>query len=409
METFLERYQKIVGESEIKQLKELANECDHKRILVINSTKVGGGVAELLNAYIPFFNKLGLKVEWKILEASTDFFIVTKKIHNALQGKEIDLDEREWELYFNQNERFSRKINVNDYDLVIIHDPQPLPLAMYFKSQNKDLPIIWRIHIDLSNPYLPIWSIIKELSKEIDWIVVSCKEYLNYSFDDKNVEIIMPAIDPLSPKNIELDKNYCDFLLNKYGINVNKPFIAQVSRYDIWKDPEGVIEIFDRVKEKHKDLQLVLLGNKADDDPEFEEVFNKVEKRKEKSPYKEDIFLLTENNDYLVNAVQRRAFVIIQKSIREGFGLVVSEAMYKKNVVIASEVGGIKHQIEDGINGFLLDPFDYEGFSEKISLILNNPKLKEKIGKEAYLKVKNNFLITRLVKDWLYLFKKIQS
>ncbi len=394
----IEEYGNIVGKEKIEELKELAKLIEGKKILMINSTRIGGGVAELISSYLPLFNDLNVKVQWAVIPGNETFFTITKKIHNALHGGDITITDEEWNYYFTMNEIFAKSINEEEYDLIVVHDPQPLPLILYHKHS---VPWISRLHIDLSSPNKKIWNKMLKIIRNYDGIIVSSKEYSNHDLNNKKTKVIMPAIDPLKPKNTFISKEKCEEILTKFGINISKPIMAQVSRYDRWKDPVGVIDIFEMVKEKHKDLQLIILGNEATDDPEGSQVYKEVLERINKSKYKRSIFALSVNDELLVNAVQRRSDIIIQKSIKEGFGLVVSEAMYKYKSVIASKVGGIKLQIDDGINGFLLDPYDYKGFAERSDLLLKDEELRNKMGIEANKKAREHFMITRLVKDWL--------
>ncbi len=399
----LEEYEKIIGSKEVAEIKSLAEDLKGKRILIINSTKVGGGVAELLKSYVPLMNDLEIHAHWITIPGNDLFFSITKKIHNSLQGGKETLSDKEWEYYLKVNEEFAKTINEENYDMVIVHDPQPLASILF---HSHTLPWILRLHIDLSSPNRETWDKMLPWIKEYDHVVVSSEKYANEDINSGKKSVIMPAIDPLSPKNIPLSREKCSLILEQFKVDPTKPIMAQVSRFDKWKDPLGVIDIFEIVKKKHKDLQLILLGGAADDDPEGMMILEEVRKRKESSLYKDDIHTILFTDDYLVNAVQRLSDVVIQKSIKEGFGLVVSEAMYKNKAVVGSDVTGIAMQIDDGLNGFLVDPYDYNGFAEKISLLLRDKELREELGKEAHKKVKENFLITRLLKDWIMLMRE---
>lgn len=396
----IENYIEIIGKEKINSIIEKSKILNSKRIACINSTKNGGGVAEMLKSLDFIFNQLGISFDWKIIEGEEDFFNITKKFHNCLQGKKGDLSDDGKKIYLKTNENFSLDNNLDDYDLVLIHDPQPLALINYYK---KTQPWIWRCHIDLTSPNPNLLKFIKPTIEKYDNVVVSDEKYKQNI--KTNQSVIYPAIDPLSDKNRNLSQKMIDNILQKYGINKAKPILSQVSRFDPWKDPEGVITVFDLVKKQIPDCQLVLLGNTASDDPEGKIIYKKII---DKYSERNDIKILSdvEDNDIVVNAIQSSSTVVIQKSLREGFGLVVAEAMYKKTPVVASNVGGITHQIINGVNGFTHDPQDHESFAKSIVSLINDKKLMTKIGSNAKKHIIENFLITRLVSDWLDLFKK---
>ncbi len=396
----IEDYKSIIGEEKINEIMSKVEVLEGKHILCINSTFNGGGVAEILNSLVPMFNKAGLRVGWRVLHGSDDFFGVTKGFHNALQGSKLSLSERKKRMYYENNRRFSTYTHI-DHDLVVVHDPQPLAMIDFYEKRQ---PWIWRMHIDLSNPNPVVWNYLKRFVNKYDEMVVSHKNYLR---DDVEVKqsIIPPAIDPLSLKNKELRRVTIEKYLSKYGVVDNKPIISQISRFDKWKDPVGVIRVFEKVRAK-EDSQLILLGSMASDDPEGQKIFEKVEKAKEKSKYGRDIHLIMVHSDILVNVLQRASSVVIQKSIKEGFGLTVSEALYKGTPVVASNVGGIPLQVVNGVNGFLHSPRDYKGFSESILKLIRDGKLRKEFGKNGRDHVRNNFLITRLMDDWLNVFLK---
>jgi len=404
MKNKLSKYKRIVGEEVINTIYKKAKKLSNKHIVCISSTHQGGGVAEMLNSIVFLFNEVGISFGWRIIHGSPDFFEVTKRIHNALQGGNMKFSEQKKKIYYETNRRFSEFSHLN-HDLVVVHDPQPLPLTDFYSRKNKKQPWIWRCHIDLSNPNRNVWNYLKEFIKKYDHFVVSTEEY------KKNIPvpqtIIHPAIDPLSPKNKLLFQKTIDKYLKQSGINLRKPIIAQISRYDKWKDPEGVIKIFEKVK-KQINCQLVLLGNTAPDDPEGVRIYGKILK---KYGNREDVTILVNvnDNDLVVNSLQRKAAVIVQKSIKEGFGLTVSEALYKGTPVVASNVGGIPIQVIHGENGFLHEPNDIEGFSQSIVKILKSSHLRKEMGENGREFIKKNFLITRLMLDWLNLFNQYLS
>lgn len=397
----LEDYHEIVGDELICTIHKKARNLYGKHILHINSTYQGGGVAEILGSFVPLMNDIGIDTGWRILHGNPDFFSITKKFHNALQGAKINLSKMKKDLYIQANENFSIYTHL-DHDCIIIHDPQPLPLLKFYK---KSQPWIWRCHIDLSNPNGEVWEFLKKLILRYDMVILSDEKYKR---KDLPVEqhIIQPAIDPLDAKNKEIGEDVISKYLKKYRIPTDKPLISQISRFDKWKDPAGVLEVFKIVK-KNVDCRLVLCGSMATDDPEGLEIYEKIEKKSRKLIDNKDVILITIENDILVNVLQRSSAVIIQKSKREGFGLTVTEALWKGKPAVASNVGGIPLQIKDGENGFLLDYSDIKGFADRIVQILQKPNLAGEMGKKGKEYVRKNFLITRLLLDYLELFNNI--
>jgi len=395
----LNDYRKIVGDKVISEIYKKARGLYGKSIIHLNSTYMGGGVAEILNSLIPLFNEIGIDAGWRIIRGNPDLFNITKKFHNALQGDKINLSEIKKKLYVQTSEDFSIYTHL-DHDCVIIHDPQPLPLINFYRKKQ---PWIWRCHIDISHPNKQLWEFLKGFILKYDTAIFSSEEYKK---DDIYLDqkIIHPVIDPLSPKNMELSENVISKYLKKFGVPTDKPLLTQISRFDKWKDPEGVLEVFKLVKQK-VDCRLVLCGSMATDDPEGVKTFEKVEKKANRLIETGDVHLITSENNILVNALQRRSDVIIQKSIREGFGLVISEALWKERPVVASNVGGIPLQIVDGVNGFLVDPFDNEGFADRIVEIIKHPNLGKELGKKGKESVVKEFLVTRLLSDYLDLMR----
>jgi len=395
----LNDYREIVGDKTISNIYKKARGLYGKSMIHLNSTYMGGGVAEILNSLIPLFNEIGIDAGWRIIRGNPDLFNITKKFHNALQGDKINLSEIKKKLYVQTSEDFSVYTHL-DHDCVIIHDPQPLPLINFYRKKQ---PWIWRCHIDISHPNKQLWEFLKGFILNYDIAIFSSEEYKK---DDIYLDqkIIHPVIDPLSPKNMELSEKVISKYLKKFGVPTDKPLLTQISRFDKWKDPEGVIEVFKLVKQK-VDCRLVLCGSMATDDPEGVKIFEKVKKKANRSVETGDVHLITSENNILVNALQRRSDVIIQKSIREGFGLVISEALWKEKPVVASNVGGIPLQIVDGVNGFLVDPFDNEGFADRIIEIIKHPNLGKELGKKGKESVVKKFLVTRLLSDYLDLMR----
>lgn len=392
----IEDYRDIVGDKVISQIFKESRGLYGKKVLHVNSSYQGGGVAEILDHLVPLMSDLGIEVDWRILHGSHDFFNVTKKFHNALQGEDINFSQLKKSVYTRTNKRFSSYSHV-DHDVVIIHDPQPLPLIRYFKKRQ---PWIWRAHIDLSDPNQEVWNYLKQFIIRYDRGVFSAQDFIS---SDVNIdaEVIHPSIDPLTVKNKDIDQDTIDKYLSKYGIPSDKPIISQISRFDKWKDPEGVIEVFEQVREK-VDCRLVLLGSMAIDDPEGPGIYENV---MERASGRDDIIVINKESDILVNVVQRVSSVILQKSLKEGFGLTVTEALWKGSPVVASDVGGIPLQVDDEETGFLVDPEDYEAVAERIVQILKNPELGAKLGGSALSQVKEHFLITQQLLSWLKVLK----
>ena len=397
----LEDYIGFVGNEVISNIYRNVRELYTKHVLHINSTYQGGGVSEMLVSLIPLMDDIGIYAGWRILHGSPDFFTITKKFHNGLQGATINLSEMKKRLYVQTNENFSIFTHIN-HDCVIIHDPQPLPLIRFYRKRQ---PWIWRCHIDLSEPQSDLWDFLKGFLLKYDVVIVSSEKYKKADLPVEQ-RIISPAIDPLSLKNKKLDNEDILKLIKKAHIPTDKPIITQVSRMDQWKDPEGLLEVFNYVKEK-VDCRLVYCYNTAPDDPEGMMIYTRVHHKAKKLIEKGDVIFVIGNNNVLVNAIQRFSTVIVQKSIREGFCLAVTEALWKKKPVVASNVGGIPTQIKDGENGFLLDHTDAKGFADRIIRILQDPKLGTEIGKKGKEFVRKNFLITRLLSDYLDLLNDV--
>ena len=397
----IDSYREIIGDKAFSDLFKKAKNLSTKNILNINSTAQGGGVAEILESLVILMNELGIYAGWRILHGNPDFFAITKKFHNAIQGGSIHLSEIKKKLYLKANQKFSVFTHI-DHDVVVIHDPQPLPLIKYY---HKRQPWIWRCHIDLSNPHKQLWYYLEKYILRYDMMIISSENYSLEKFPIPQ-KVIAPAINPRSPKNIDLSQKEIIKQCKKFNIPRDKPIITQVSRFDRLKDPMGVIKIFKKVKSKI-DCRLVLCGSMAVDDPEGIQVYEQTLKCAQKMIDNKDIIIFTIESDTLVNVLQRISSVIIQKSIREGFGLTVSEALWKETPVVASNVGGIPLQITDGKNGFLVKPCDYNGFADRIIYLLENPSKAEQIGKKGKEIVREKFLITRLLADYIDLFNEM--
>ena len=397
----IQDYRKIVGDEMIGELFRQARKLYGKRIIHINSTYSGGGVAEMLTSLVPLMNDVGLKTDWRILRGTPDFFEITKKFHNALQGDTINLTDMKKKIYQQINEEFAIYAAL-DHDAVIIHDPQPLPLVQYYR---KAQPWIWRCHIDLSRPNQQLWDFLKGFILRYDLAIVSRETYKKQDLPLEH-RLFTPVIDPLSPKNIALTAKEMHKYMQKHQIPIDKPIITQISRFDKWKDPLGVLDVFKRVRQE-VDCRLVLCGSMASDDPEGIEIYRKVEQQANNLLHNHDVILLTTENNFLVNMLQRQSSVVIQKSLREGFGLTVTEALWKGRPVVASDVGGIPLQIQDGETGFLVAPKDNEGFARAVVKCLKEPEMAEAMGQKGREYVRQNFLITRLLLDYLKLLAEM--
>ena len=388
-------YKDIVGEKYIQQLVHLAEVSRNKKVLMVNSTKTGGGVAEILHRLVPLINELGIECEWKTIEGDEDFFKITKSIHNALQGEKLCCSGKELDYYFSINKKNAEKLDI-DADIVVIHDPQPLPLINL--CRNPGSKWVWRCHIDLSKPDLALWKYLKNYLHSYDASIFSIAKFSRKL--PHTQYLILPSIDPLSAKNIELSEEKIASVLRQYEITDEKPVILQVSRFDRFKDPVGVIKSYRLVK-KEIDCQLVMAGGTADDDPEGMEVLREVKAEAGSDP-DIHILMLDPDSHIEINALQRAADIVVQKSTKEGFGLVVAEALWKEKPVIGGAVGGITAQIRNFYNGFLV--YSIDGAAYRIRYLLNRPHMRRTMGTEAKKFCLDNFLITRHLRDYLTLF-----
>lgn len=391
----LEDYEQFVGEETIDRIRKKGERLKGMHIAHINSTYYGGGVAELLASLSLLMHDLGIKTGWRIIQGSPDFFGITKKMHNALQGADINLSPRKKELY--EQAIYENVIrNHLDHDLVIIHDPQPIAMIEHYVKKG---PWVWRCHIDMSKPNAKIWNYINRFVNKYDAAIFSISEYRqNLNIPQR---FFLPAIDPFSIKNKELGIEARKERLAHYDIPTDLPLVVQISRFDKWKDPQGVIKAFKQAR-KEVDATLVLLGNVATDDPEGEMVYNSLLDERE-----ERIIILSKQDTALVNALQSEAEVVVQKSLREGFGLTVAEAMWKGTPVIGGNVGGIKYQIKDGVNGFLVSSVDEA--ARRMVQLLKDEKLRTNMGKEARETVKREFLMFRLLEQYIDLFNGFKT
>ncbi|MBU1061556.1 MAG: glycosyltransferase [Candidatus Omnitrophica bacterium] len=393
----LQNYREVTPPGTIDLLYKLAERLKGRSILHVNSTKVGGGVAEMLHRFIPLFTEVGIKVSWQILQGSPLFYQTTKSFHNALQGQQQTVTPEMYEEYLKVNKKNSSEMSF-DSDVVVIHDPQPA--ALIAKKQKKS-KWLWRCHIDISKPQRKVWNFLREYIAGYDGAIFSLPSFAQKLSLPQF--LVYPSIDPLSDKNRDLTGEEVRSVIEKYGIPADKPMILQVSRFDRFKDPVGVIEAYRMVK-KYNDCCLVLAGGGATDDPESVLVLDAV---KEASLRDKDIFILDlpPDSNIIINALQRAAKVVLQKSTREGFGLTVAEAMWKGKPVIGGAAGGIIVQIIYGETGFTVN--SVEGCAYRIRYLLNNPEHFAQMGQKAKEYTRRNFLITRHLCDYLALMLKM--
>jgi len=388
-------YESIVGASTVDRILSKARDLRDLHIVNVSSTYYGGGVADLLSSMTLLMNAAGIQTGWRVIQGRPDFFSITKKMHNALQGDDINLTELKTQIYEEVALENAARNHI-DHDVVIVHDPQPLPLIRHYR---KKAPWIWRCHVDLSRPNTELWSYLAPLIERYDAVVLSLPAYAQKLAAPQR--FIAPAINPFSTTNKELTDEEIAERLAHYNIPTDLPLVVQVSRFDKWKDPRRVIDAF-QIARKQIDCTLVLVGNIATDDPEGQDVFAGLCQRTE-----ERIRILSVQDSALVNALQREAAVVLQKSIREGFGLTVTEAMWKGAAVIGGRTGGIAHQIEDGVNGFLVD--SVEEAADRIVTLLRDRSLASRLGQNAKEAVRARFLMTRLMEDWLDLIGAFEA
>lgn len=394
----LDSYREIVGPAEISKLHRAAESLVGAKIYEINSTSLGGGVAELLRTYVPLMRDLGINAEWLVLPPDEEFFGITKALHNCLQGNCPNPVTHMMEYYNHYTEQIAATVP-RDGDLYMLHDPQTVGLTRQLQPK----PMIWRCHIDLTESDKATLDWLKYYYRYFNRVVFSMDEYIN-GLDRHKAAIIRPAIDPLSAKNSPMDQTEIRELCTKHGVDFTRPIMLQVSRFDRFKDPIGVINLYTYVQQLIPDVQLVLLGNYSVDDPEGQNYFMEVKRAADES--QGDITIITQNSDRLVNALQRAASVVIQNSSREGFGLTVTEALYKGAIVFTRPVGGIALQVLNNKTGFYIDD-NLQLSAHKIAEIIRNPSRYEQIRSTAIAHVKKNFLITTMLADHLELYANV--
>lgn len=398
----LDGYQRVVGDAMVDEIRALADSVGGLRICHVNSTAAGGGVAELLGREVPVLRALGVEADWQIIRGDEAFFGVTKGFHNALQGAAYDLTPAIEETYLGRNQQ-SAQIFTDEYDIYVVHDPQPAALCHYRRRPGERW--IWRCHIDSSTPNQSVWEFLRPFIQEYDAAVFTMREFIPPDLTLDRVETIPPAIDPLSSKNMALPSELCRRAMADYGVDVLRPIVLQVSRFDPWKDPLGVIQAYRLAREEVPGLQLVLVGALAGDDPEGLSILEQVEEAAGVDP---DILVFTNMTgigNMEVNVFQRGADLVVQKSLKEGFGLVVSEALWKAKAVVGGNTGGIPMQIPPPYRSYLVDTV--EECARKMVELLSDADARHEFGEAGRRHVSQHFLLPRLIRDELRLFREL--
>src|SRR5436190_20036171 len=388
-------YTHLVGRGLVEEIRQRAEPLAGKRVLHVSATAFGGGVSEILYTLVPLMRDVGLEVHWRVILGREEFFNVTKLMHNSLQGDDQGISDQQWEVFEAYNAMNAQGLD-DDWDAIVVHDPQPAALRANAPDRARNW--VWRCHIDLSTPNQDTLGRLMPLLREYDETVYHLERYVPAGLDGR-VSIIPPAIDPLSPKNMALSPEDAAFLCQQVGIDVERPLICQVSRFDPWKDPIGVIDAFRLVREEMPEVQLALVGSMATDDPEGWEFFHRTFSYADGDP---DIKILNNLNNVgaiEANPFQSQSDVVIQKSLREGFGLTVTEAMWKVRPVVAGNVGGIPLQIAEGETGYLVD--SVEEAAKRCLEVLGDPGLGRSLGRAGKERARELFLTPRLLRDWL--------
>jgi trehalose synthase len=390
----LSEYSKVVGQGAIDDLRLMARHLHGRSIQNINSTAVGGGVAEILSRMVPLMQELGVNATWDVIRGDERFFVITKKFHNALHGVAVDFAQEEFDYFLDVNRQNAAMIDFGE--LVFVHDPQPVALIQFRPGDSGHWA--WRCHIDFSRPNRKLWHFLEQYVSQYEAAVFSAPAFAR-ALTIPQV-LISPSIDPLSEKNRDLSAEEVNKVFTQFGIDRTRPVVTQISRFDYLKDPVGVIKAY-RAARKRVDCQLVLAGGGAVDDPEGPAIMAQVQAEAEKDPDIHVLFL-PPSSDLAINALQRGSTIVLQKSLREGFGLTVAEALWKRRPVIASAVGGIPLQISHRYSGILTHSID--GTAHWIKQLINEPAFATRLGENGRLHILNNYLITRHIKDYLLLF-----
>ena len=399
----LAEYAAVVGDEVIAEIETLARPLRGTRVAHVSATAHGGGVSEMLHTLVPLMRGVGLRAEWFVITGSEPFFTVTKALHNALQGEELSLTPAMQTIYEQTNQQNASTF-ADDFDIVVVHDPQPAPLRSLIRhGAGATRAWIWRCHIDLTTAQPAVWQFLRPYIEAYDAAIFTVPAFVKPDLRVRTVAIIPPAIDPFSPKNISLSADQIATSVAATGVDPSRPVLLQVSRFDPWKDPLGVIDVFRAVRSEVPGIQLVMLGAPAHDDPEGSTILERVRDYSGSDP---DIHLLTNAGGSLeVNAFQRHAAVVLQKSLREGFGLTVTEALWKARPVVAGNVGGIPLQIDDGVTGYLTSTTDQ--CVERVLSVLREPAVARQLGCNGREVVRRNFLSTANLRNYLQLFDQL--
>jgi trehalose synthase len=398
----VENYRLLVGDELMDEVATLAKDLERVRICHINSTAYGGGVAELLSRYLPLLQGVGLSAEWRLIHGQAEFFTITKAFHNALQGGHYDLQESEQRVYLQVNEESARLLDQR-YDVIVVHDPQPAAIRHFAGSRGAKW--IWRCHIDSSAPDHRVRDFLVPFLHEYDGLVFTMPEFLLPGLDGRRAKFIAPAIDPFATKNMEVPLDLCKRAIADSGVDTGRPLLLQVSRFDPWKDPLGLIEAYRLVKREIAGVQLVLIGAMAGDDPEGWQLLDKVQEECARDP---DLFVFTNVagvGSMEVNVFQRGCDVVIQKSLREGFGLVVSEALWKEKPVVAGRAGGIPMQFPEGFDRYLIN--NVEDCASRVVHLLHHLGERGEFGRAGRERIRREFLLPRLARDELRLIRDL--
>ena len=399
----VDNYRRWVGDDLIDEIHGLSKDLKGVRICNVNATAAGGGVAELLSRMIPAYLALGITTDWRLIYGDKDFFTITKSFHNALQGAELKLTSDAKRAYLERNQA-SAEMLPEDYDVFIVHDPQPVALR-HFAKANRGRKWIWRCHIDSSEPNQEVWGFLHPYIQEYDAAVFTMKAFQPADLELKRVVFIPPAIDPVSPKNMELPAEVCHRAIGEMGIDLHRPLLLQVSRFDPWKDPLGVIRAYQLAKKKVPEIQLAMVGAMAGDDPQGWEILDKINAEAANDP---DLYVFTNMTgvgNMEVNAFQRTADVVLQKSLREGFGLVVAEAFWKGKPIVAGHAGGIPLQFPAGYEDYLVA--SVEDCAAKVLFLLEHPEIGQSFGRAGQAKIRTEFLLPRLIRDEMRLINDV--
>ncbi|ARS89298.1 glycosyltransferase [Natrarchaeobaculum aegyptiacum] len=396
-------YDRVTPTGRLERLHSLADALEDVRILHVNSTAAGGGVAELLRSIVPLSTDLGIDTDWLVMDADDDFFEVTKAIHNGLQGSGQPLTEAMKTTYRAVTDENGAEID-GEYDLVVIHDPQPLGMLDRLDERLPDAPVVWRCHIDLTEPEPASLEFVTGYTRRVDHGIVSRSAFED-RIDVPSTSVVYPSIDPLTEKNRSLAPETIAAERDRLDpLSFDAPVLTQISRFDPWKDQFGTLEAYRHAKEERPDLQLALVGGMAGDDPEGLEVYERVAREAMDDP---NVHVLTDRSDTAVNVLQRESDVVMQKSLREGFGLVVSEALWKRTPVVGSTVGGIPLQIDDGRTGYLVDPDDTDAAGDRVVALVADDERRAEFGENAREHVREQFLLPRQLEELLEIFTAV--